>query len=653
MIFFNDRKLARLLRDGALSERQQFPYFVALILYAAAVGTTTYIHAMANPGQPPTIYEHIVDLTWIIGQLLALLLSYRANENGDGRAFIARYVCLGFPVMVATTAIALIFGLAGMYIDDPAFLSGDGTATMGPAACAGVCLATLYLVYRLPTAMKIAAALRGAGPGTRPWGTTHSDSRPAPAVPLASGPGPGLLPLLHNLKHGARAAFMNGGAAAQMHFSWHAFVFIIGVYVLLANIIDYAALPAPRTFNSYAIPAECARFMLLLAGAYGACVVFLRPERTLSFAVALCNMALLPWLILSLLLTSDMAWTDDYDNREALMVITAMWLYIASFRLLTAFFGAHNMRATLAAGVVIVALSVPVYHFYIPPFWYEATAENQAAADPGPSALDRASHENLFARQSALVAAELSTVPASAPGVTDIYAVVFGGDGQQNVFRRETSFVADTLARTYGLHGQVVTLLNHPSSVDKTPLATATNLDAIIAGLAKKMQAEDIIMLYMTSHGSIEEGLAIALDGNLRFDRVDGPRIRAALDASAIKNRVVILSACYSGSMMDALKTEHSLIITAAAPDRPSFGCADDAELTYFADALFKHALPREPDLVKAFTIAEAHIHEREMAEGIEEASRPQIHVGPAIEAALQRHRPPAPPAIHDNKAAD
>jgi hypothetical protein len=252
-----------------------------------------------------------------------------------------------------------------------------------------------------------------------------------------------------------------------------------------------------------------------------------------------------------------------------------------------------------------------------------------------------------------MVAAALAPVPVSASGVTNIYAVVFGGYAQENVFRREVTFVEDSLAREYGLQGYTVPLLNHAFTVDRIPLATASNLDATLKGLSAKMQPEDILLLYMTSHGSVADGLSVTLDYGLRFDRVDAPRIRKALDESGIKNRVVILSACYSGSMIDALKTDTSLIMTAAADDRTSFGCADTSELTYFADALFKQALPVEKDLVKAFRLAETHVIAREKAEEIQETSNPQIHIGPSIEAALRRYQHPAVPPVKNNNAAD
>ena len=63
------------------------------------------------------------------------------------------------------------------------------------------------------------------------------------------------------------------------------------------------------------------------------------------------------------------------------------------------------------------------------------------------------------------------------------------------------------------------------------------------------------------------------------------------LEATGARYRVLIVSACYSGIFAKALADAHTLVITAAAADKPSFGCRDGATWTYFGDAFFNKAL--------------------------------------------------------------
>ena len=72
-----------------------------------------------------------------------------------------------------------------------------------------------------------------------------------------------------------------------------------------------------------------------------------------------------------------------------------------------------------------------------------------------------------------------------------------------------------------------------------------------------------------------------------------GEALADALRASGIKWRVIVISACHSGAFIESLKDPYTMVITAAAPDRTSFGCSDDRDLTYFGEAFFRDSLPQ------------------------------------------------------------
>lgn len=91
-----------------------------------------------------------------------------------------------------------------------------------------------------------------------------------------------------------------------------------------------------------------------------------------------------------------------------------------------------------------------------------------------------------------------------------------------------------------------------------------------------------------------------------------------------------MVSACYSGSFIDELQGDHTLVISAAAHDRTSFGCSNEAAFTYFGGAFFDRALRTETAFIAAFETARELVAARERAEGIT-PSLPQIAVGAAI----------------------
>jgi Peptidase C13 family len=75
----------------------------------------------------------------------------------------------------------------------------------------------------------------------------------------------------------------------------------------------------------------------------------------------------------------------------------------------------------------------------------------------------------------------------------------------------------------------------------------------------------------------------VAVVAGRRSSTLTPPALRQMFDASGAKYRVVIISACYSGVFVPVLANPRTLVITAAAADRSSFGCEDRATWTYFA----------------------------------------------------------------------
>src|SRR4051794_5856599 len=141
----------------------------------------------------------------------------------------------------------------------------------------------------------------------------------------------------------------------------------------------------------------------------------------------------------------------------------------------------------------------------------------------------------------------------------------------------------------------------------------------------------DVLAVVLTSHGS-PEGLAVV--AGRRDGTLTPPQLRAMLDASGAKYRVVIISACYSGVFVPALADPRTLVITAAAADRSSFGCEDRATWTYFGDAFFNQALRRAPTLEAAFNTARQIVSAREQREGFP-PSNPQMAGGSEVLALI------------------
>ena len=223
--------------------------------------------------------------------------------------------------------------------------------------------------------------------------------------------------------------------------------------------------------------------------------------------------------------------------------------------------------------------------------------------------------------QGRLLDAALANVPHSTPAV-ELYSLSLGGDGKQSVFLRESDYVANMLTTRFGTLGQI-RLVNHRDHLADRPMATRENLRRAALTLAERSGPEDLIFIYLTSHGTSEHELVL---DQPRMELADLPADELAAVLAPLKNRdkIIVISSCYSGGFIPALKDERTLIMTASRADRVSFGCSEEANFTYFGDALFARALNQTDDLEQAFKLAKATVAERELADGFE-ASEPQI----------------------------
>lgn len=264
--------------------------------------------------------------------------------------------------------------------------------------------------------------------------------------------------------------------------------------------------------------------------------------------------------------------------------------------------------------------------------WAVSAAAQDRAPEPGIRVVDVAAVE---AAQPGLLAGELDGIRPGVPGKTELFAVLAAWYPHQGVFLREVEAAGEILADRFGAGGRIVTLANSDMAPLRHPLATVGGLEAAISALAGKMNAgEDVLMVYLTSHGAPE--VLAGGDWPLETPALDGGRLSLVLDQAGVANTVAVISACKSGSFLPLLAGPDRLVITAAAADRNSFGCSDANDWTWFGEAFFDNALRETRSLPNAFARAAALVAAWEERED-EIASRPQMAQGERIAGALER----------------
>jgi len=292
-------------------------------------------------------------------------------------------------------------------------------------------------------------------------------------------------------------------------------------------------------------------------------------------------------------------------------------------------------RATVAA-LSAVSLAAPVSAFESPvPAAHAVDCSPQAQAIACQAKKRQAKKNEKAAQadsrddqQRALVQAAVAALAPQRKGIVDLYTIGVAGWASQDVFVKELEGALSALGKTLPTGDRMLRLINHPST-SGTPLASRDNLAAAVRGIGKIMDKnEDVLILFMTSHGS-REGFALQLPGAIPIALPPG-EVATILTGAGIRNRVVIVSACYSGIFVKPVANDNTIVMTAADETHPSFGCAPEREWTYFGDAFFNRSLRPGMDFRRAFNSARTLISEWELMGNLP-PSNPQGHFGQVL----------------------
>ncbi len=267
-------------------------------------------------------------------------------------------------------------------------------------------------------------------------------------------------------------------------------------------------------------------------------------------------------------------------------------------------------------------------------FWYPPTDSADEYATETTDATWSQGEALLFSQPARLDAA-LNNISTSASKTPQLFFVGFAGVAEQKVFAEEIKLAGRVITARYHAEQQQLHLINDRRNLTAQPLATVSNLRYALKGLANKMNRDhDILFLALSSHGTDEPQLQVS-NGVLPLQPLTGDALKQALDDAGISWRVLVISACHAGAFIKPLMNPRTILITAAAADRTSFGCSDDRDLTYFGEAFYRDALPNSANLQQAFDNAKVIIAARENKEGMK-PSDPQAYFGSEISAHLK-----------------
>ncbi|MCF4167645.1 C13 family peptidase [Zavarzinia compransoris] len=238
-------------------------------------------------------------------------------------------------------------------------------------------------------------------------------------------------------------------------------------------------------------------------------------------------------------------------------------------------------------------------------------------------------------RQAAAVSAPAVAVQDPAPlgtGYQNWASVIVAGDWRSGASEPTETFdnarraIASKLAGI-GFPAARMRQISSRPRADATADATGADFHDMAAALKTVARGSAGCLLYVTSHGN-DEVVLVGRHG-VRPDHVAD-----LLDvACAGRPKIVVISACYSGIFVRRLAAPDTMVMTAARPDRPSFGCGVDSKYPYFDQCVLQE-FDRARDFPALARAAAVCVDRREKVEGMR-SSGPQLSVGAEIDGIL------------------
>lgn len=444
-----------------------------------------------------------------------------------------------------------------------------------------------------------------------------------------------LVPRLgHNLCAGFRLAFFHKLLLQSFRIDFAQIVALFILNAVIACVSGFLVIEPPRSFNIYGLTGYATHQLAFIVSVLLVALWLDRQnQRDALFVLLLSATATVQIMVLpfSALLFRGLVFDHARWASWGFFLATAVWgTFIAGrvMRLTSGWRVGKLLLPVSGYALIIYGMVFVVPHSQM---WYSEARAVGEASSYAPEYVDA---ESTYYEQGRLMRASLERLKPERPGISDLYFVGFANFAHQDVFRKEIDLVHTLLDERYDTGGRSMTLINSAATVERVPLANRPNLAHALKTIGDRMNTdEDVLFLFLTSHGS-RDGVLAARFWPLNPNNLSSGDLKQALDRSGIRWRILVVSACYSGSFIEPLKDEYTLILTASRKDRNSFGCGNDREVTYFGEHLFAQELRSGKPLLEAFEAARDSLAEREKTEGFT-ASEPQIHLGQLMRSKL------------------
>jgi hypothetical protein len=213
-------------------------------------------------------------------------------------------------------------------------------------------------------------------------------------------------------------------------------------------------------------------------------------------------------------------------------------------------------------------------------------------------------------------------------------AVVIAGDwkgsggGPTEAFDNARRDIAAELVRLGFNSGNILQYSVRPERYGKERLAKS-DIRAIFEGMSQlTARNPEGCLVYLTTHG-LPQGAVVD-------QSILPPGILAGMleRTCGARPTIAVISACFSGVFVPDLGAANRMVMTAARPDRTSFGCGESNRYPFF-DECFLQSTGSAPDFGALANLVRSCVAAREVQEGVRPPSEPQVFIGPQLRPLL------------------
>lgn len=325
---------------------------------------------------------------------------------------------------------------------------------------------------------------------------------------------------------------------------------------------------------------------------------------------------------------AQLAWRSGVVGN-LIEIFASLWAVLAAIRLVATSAALALPHRRLLAMVVVAVLFPLGANLQA----LEGALAERLIPESGSTAAIKIDYETLWTAQPRLLAKAAATLPPKRARGPKVFTVSIAAGGSQAIFGREAEAMRELFARRLGKGAPGLLLSNGVVHHGKVPLANQDNVSATLTAIGERFDpARDLLVIYLTAHGGPDASLQTDLPDAFGLKSISAPFLAESLDKAGIGRRIVIVSACFSGTWVGPLTTPDTIVLTASSATRTSFGCDDRRQYTVFGAALLEGELSKGASWRAAFDRLQLDIGEQESKLGIP-PSLPMAAVGTRMEA--------------------